>query len=270
MKKLFLLFSLVSLQSLAQEAEPSVQSTHLLIGETLEFSSEVLGEKRILHVYLPHEYSQDSVYPVIYLLDGSLDEDMIHISGLVQFHSFSWIHNLPPSIVVGIANVDRERDMTFPTTVAEDQEKLPTNGRSADFIRFLEEEVQALVENRYSLQEGERTLIGQSLGGLVSTEILFKKPEMFDHYIIISPSLWWDAGSLLDTEPETGSSPKSVYIGVGKEGKVMEEGAASLHRKLEGKYGDPVRLYFEYFPNRDHADALHEAVSDAFEKIYTK
>ncbi|MGB0178370.1 MAG: alpha/beta hydrolase, partial [Owenweeksia sp.] len=149
-----------------------------------------------------------------------------------------------------------------------DREEYPTTGHSDAFIRFLKEEVQPLVENRYPVKEGERTLIGQSLGGLLATEILFKNPGMFDHYIIISPSLWWDAQSLLDTEPGILSLPGSVYIGVGEEGEVMKKDASSLHEKLRKKYPERVRLHFQYFPNRDHGDALHEAVYDAFEKIY--
>ncbi len=62
-----------------------------------------LGENRILNIYLPEGYKQEDTtkYPVIYLFDGSADEDFIHIVGIVQFNNFEWINRVPKSIVVG-------------------------------------------------------------------------------------------------------------------------------------------------------------------------
>ena len=97
---------------------PQIKSSKpFCIGKTITIHSKILNEDRILNIYLPNSYNPDSVktYPVIYLLDGSRDEDFIHISGLVQFGSFSWINMIPETIVVGIANIDRKRDFTFKT-----------------------------------------------------------------------------------------------------------------------------------------------------------
>ncbi len=82
-----------------------------------EIESSQLAEKRTLNIYLPEGYKENDTtrYPVIYLLDGSADEDFIHVVGLVQFNTFPWINRIPKSIVVGIANVDRRRDFTYPT-----------------------------------------------------------------------------------------------------------------------------------------------------------
>ncbi|HYK54955.1 MAG TPA: alpha/beta hydrolase-fold protein, partial [Flavisolibacter sp.] len=178
-------------------------SKPFVLGVIDEIQSKVLHEKRILNIYLPDGYSASDTmkYPVIYLLDGSADEDFIHIVGLVQFNSFEWINQVPKSIVVGIATVDRRRDFTFPTTIAEDKKMYPTTGHSADFIAFLETELQPFIEKNYKTTNS-KTIIGQSLGGLLATEVLFKKPTLFNKYIIVSPSLWWDNGSLLDYHPE--------------------------------------------------------------------
>jgi predicted alpha/beta superfamily hydrolase len=260
---------ILSSQLFAQNELKESSVTPLAIGETIEIKSEILDEKRTLNVYLPNGYSKDSLktYPVIYLLDGSIDEDFIHISGLVQFGSFSWINMLPESIVVGIANVDRKRDFTFPTNNPEDKAELPTTGESEKFIQFIENELQAFVDSRYKT-DGNTTLIGQSLGGLLATEILFKKPDLFDNYIIVSPSLWWDDESLLKSTPRSYSSEKSIYIAVGKEGEVMERTARALFDKLKIKNEDYTRLYFEFFEEQNHGDALHLAVYDAFIKIF--
>ena len=179
---------------------PQVAATKpFILGVIDEIQSKELSEKRVLNIYLPQGYNQtDSTkYPVIYLLDGSADEDFIHVVGLVQFNSFEWINQVPKSIVVGIATVDRRRDFTFPTTIVEDKKAYPTTGHSDKFILFLEKELQPFIAAKYKTNSN-KTIIGQSLGGLLATEVLLKKPTLFNKYIIVSPSLWWDNGSLLN------------------------------------------------------------------------
>jgi len=247
------------------------QTTPLSIGEKIEFQSAILNENRILNIYLPNGYSNDSLkkYPVIYLLDGSIDEDFIHISGLVQFGSFSWINMIPESIVVGISNIDRKKDFTFPTNNKKDKKDFPTTGESENFINFIENELQPYINKKYNINS-IKTLIGQSLGGLLATEILFKKPNLFDNYIIVSPSLWWDDESLLKYTPSLYSSKKSIFIAVGKEGNIMEKAAKDLYNKLSLISKENTTLYYEFFENKNHGDALHLAVYNAFEKIFKK
>ena len=269
--KHLLIFSILILayQLSAQEKANKLKSNPLTIGESVVFESEIMGETRMLNVYLPQGYSKDSLslYPIIYLLDGSMDEDFIHISGLVQFGSFSWINMIPESIVVGIANIDRKRDFTFPTNNKKDKEYFPTTGESEKFITFIEKELQPFIENRY-MASTTKTLIGQSLGGLLATEILFKKPHLFDNYIIVSPSIWWDDESLLKLNPKDYKSEKSIYIAVGKEGEQMERTAKELYEKLQKRKKENSKLFFKFLEDQDHGDALHLATYDAFEKIF--
>lgn len=271
MKNIFAIvaFLILSNFTFSQEDIVSIQSSPLSIGEVVELKSDILNENRVLNVYLPLGYSPDSskLYPVIYLLDGSIDEDFIHISGIVQFGSYPWINMVPESIVVGIANVDRRRDYTFPTSNKKDKKDFPTTGESEKFINFIESELQPLIEGKYKT-DSISTLIGQSLGGLLATEILFKRPDMFDNYIIVSPSLWWDDQSLLSKEPKSFLSEKSIYISVGKEGEVMEGDAVRLYDKLKLLQIGNSSLYYEFFEKQNHGDALHLAVYSAFENIF--
>ncbi|MCH2193124.1 alpha/beta hydrolase-fold protein [Kordia sp.] len=91
-----------------------------------------------------------------------------------------------------------------------------------------------------------KTIIGQSLGGLLATEILFKRPHLFDNYIIVSPSLWWDDEKILDFEMASYISTKSIYIAGGKDGEVMERIARELFAKLK-KIKSKKRIYFMNF-----------------------
>lgn len=267
--KILLIFLFLSSQLFAQNQTEIIEKNILRIGEKVEIKSKILNENRILNLYLPNGYSKDSLksYPVIYLLDGSIDEDFIHIAGIVQFGSFSWINMISETIVVGISNVDRKRDFTFPTTIKKDKEDFPTTGKSKSFINFIEKELQPFIESNYKTN-ATKTIIGQSLGGLLATEILFKKPQLFDNYIIVSPSLWWNNESLLAFEPKEYQTKKSIYIAVGKEGTVMERTANELYEKLNIKRKGNTELFYQFFEKQNHGDALHLAVYDAFEKIF--
>ncbi|MCO1334713.1 alpha/beta hydrolase-fold protein [Microbulbifer sp. OS29] len=241
----------------------------LVVGDSIKFSSKVLNEDRRLNIYLPESYQRSSKrnYPVIYLLDGAISEDFVHIAGVLQFGSFSWVNMVPESILVGVVNVDRKRDFTFPSTKSLDKKEFPSSGGSSKFIEFLGRELQPLIESNYRVN-GESTLIGQSLGGLVATEILFKHSALFDNYIIISPSLWWSGELLMTDSAEECCDDKLIYIGVGREGEVMERLARTLFNKLDNEK-NKTEVHFGYFKQLDHGDTLHLAVYDAFEKLFS-
>jgi predicted alpha/beta superfamily hydrolase len=232
------------------------------LGVIRQLHSIELNENRTLNIYLPEAYHKDSSYPVIYLLDGSADEDFIHVAGLVQFYNFPWVNVLPKSIVVGIANVDRRRDFTFSTTIEKDKKDFPTTGGSEKFIRFIEKELQPYINKSFKTT-GSNMIIGQSLGGLLATEVLLKKPELFSQYVIVSPSLWWDNESLLKIKPASINN-KLVYIAVGKEGEIMEEDAKALNDLIKTKLTNGT-LQFEYISNKEHENIFHQAVANAFE-----
>ena len=153
-----------------------------------------------------------------------------------------------------------------------------TTGKSANFIAFIEKELQPFIEKKYKTNTA-KTIIGQSLGGLLATEILFKKPTLFNKYIIISPSLWWNNGSLLNQNStifqDTFNQPTDIYIGVGKEGltptvipRVIEVDANVLAEKIKGSKSKCLKVFFDYLPQENHATIMHQAVSNSFRLIY--
>ncbi len=265
--KYTLLLLFAPLCCLAQNSLPAAKP--FILGQTITLQSSILSESRTLNIYLPEGYSPDSAatYPVIYLLDGSADEDFIHVVGLVQFANFPWVNTLPKSIVVGIANVDRRRDFTFPTTIEADKKDYPTTGGSEKFIAFMEQELQPFIQDHYKTN-GSKMLIGQSLGGLLATEVLYKKPLLFNEYLIVSPSLWWDKESLLAQKAAISNldflQETKIYIAVGKEGKIMEGDSRRLFKQLKGFKNPHIQVNFEYFPKDNHGSILHQAMYNAF------
>lgn len=270
-----LLFLLISLPCLAQKKPVT---TPITIGQQVTVDSKILGEKRLVNIYLPEGYNaKDTLrYPVIYLLDGALDEDFIHITGLVQYGSFEWVNFVPKSIVVGITTANRKRDYTYPTTLETQKTAWPETGHSDNFIAYIEKELQPYIDKNYKTT-ASKTILGQSLGGLLETEILFKKPTLFNRYIIISPSLWWDNGSLLSLQPGVLSAgftqPTEIYIGVGKEGltptvdRVMEVDANLLADKIKAGKSSAVKVIFDYLPAENHATIMHQATLNAFRML---
>ena len=102
---------------------------------------------------------------------------------------------------------------------------------------------------------------------------------MFDKYIIISPSLWWDNGSLLKLQPtilqEKFNQTTGIYIAVGKEGltpgeadRVMEVDANLLAEKIKASKSKSITVNFDYLPQEDHATISHQAIFNAFRMLY--
>jgi len=96
-----------------------------------------------------------------------------------------------PFILVGIENTARRRDLTGPTTSAEDKKIAPKVGGSAAFRQFIREELIPTVKQRYRTT-AETAIVGESLAGLFVVETLLLEPGLFDTYLAFDPSLWWN------------------------------------------------------------------------------
>lgn len=241
----------------------------LTIGEIRTIRSKILNENRTLNIYLPQNFDKKKSYPVIYLLDGSMNEDFIHVTGLIQF--FNQMYSMPATIIVGIANIDRKRDFTFHTDLKDLQKDYPTTGHSDKFIGFLEKELKPYIEKQFKTTNNY--LFGQSLGGLLATEILLKKPEMFNNYFIISPSLWWDDESLLKQAPQLltkiSDTKKFIYVSVGKgEHPVMVKDAEDLYDVLKKANKKNWTLEYKMMETDNHATILHRSLYEGLVRLF--
>lgn len=257
-------------------------SQPIVLGHVDEIPSKILGEKRKLSIYLPEGYNRkDTIrYPVIYLLDGGVEEDFIHIAGIVRYNTQPWINRFPKSIIVGIENTDRKRDYSFAVNNYDflekmdmKKEQLLTAGGSAKFIAFIEKELQPYINKKYRAAP-QKTIIGESFGGLLATEILLKHRDLFDTYIIMSPSLWWGNEILLKEAPELLKSGNKqnvkVYVGAcdKAENKIMYDDAVALNEVLKKYGGSQLKVYYDYLPDEIHSTIIHQAVYNAFRLLY--
>jgi predicted alpha/beta superfamily hydrolase/acetyl esterase/lipase len=187
----------------------------LMIGETFAIESKTLAETRRINVYLPPVYadSPNVHLPVLYMPDGGIAEDFLHVAGLVQVSVGNG--TMRPFILVGIANTQRRRDLTGPTVNAEDRKIAPQVGGSAAFRRFIRTELIPIINTRYRTTP-EKAIMGESLAGLFVVETLLLEPDLFDTYVAFDPSLWWNNGELVKTAATrfkaTGSRKHTLYF----------------------------------------------------------
>lgn len=168
--------------------------------DSFTVQSRALGEPRLVNVYVPAAYRDAAAagrrFPVLYMPDGALDEDFPHVVNTVD--SLIALGVVRPVIVVGIPNTQRRRDLTGPTRVHSDSAIAKRVGGSAAFRRFIGEELMPVVNARYRTT-AERSIVGESLAGLFIVETFVLEPTLFDHYVALDPSVWWDGETLVDS-----------------------------------------------------------------------
>ena len=178
-------------EALAQTPAP----VPITIGFSHSIASKALSEQRTINVVLPPGYSKTSEkrFPVIYLIDGGIDQDLLHVVGAAHLGAL-WGRS-QEVIVVGVETRDRRRELVGPTRDPELLKKYPTAGSSAAFRAYLRNDVKPLIEHAYRTN-GYDAVVGESLAGLFVVETLLDEPGLFDGYAAIDPSLWWDKEAL--------------------------------------------------------------------------
>ena len=168
----------------------------IALGERIVVPSQVLDANRTALVHLPDGYRRDGAgYPVIVVLDG--ESQFLTAVSASRFLARSGL--MPDAIVVGVENIDRERDFTTVPTHPEATPKgVGETGGATDFTAFIESELIPLLEGRYRTVPA-RVLVGHSLGGLLAMHVLATKPALFRGYVALEPSLWWDRRAVADS-----------------------------------------------------------------------
>lgn len=240
----------------------------VVIAQSYTMHSAVLDEARRYNVMLPPGYAGDEArYPVLLLLDGGIAEDFHHLSGIVQVSAGNG--TMRPVIVVGIENTERRRDTTGPTEVEDDRKIAPQVGGSAAFRRFLAEELLPKLRTDYRTQ-APTAIVGESLAGLFVVETLMLQPGLFDIYVAVSPSLWWNGDYLVRQAGPLLANPelqgKVVFLSVADE-QEMQPQVAALARQLRGRGDARVRLHYHPMPEETHASIFHGAALKAFRLV---
>lgn len=173
---------------------PTLNAKTISIGKIETIHSSILNETRDIWVYVPSSATvgNQNRYPVLYLLDGP--SFFTSVTGIVQYLNIAG--KVPEMIIVGIANTNRVRDLTPTHSISwsdgeKDSSALGQSGGGEKFISFIQGELLPYIDSVYK-PAPYRMFAGHSLGGLTVINSLLNHTSLFDSYVAIDPSLWWD------------------------------------------------------------------------------
>lgn len=232
------------------------------LGFAAKFDSAVLKEERKIWVHLPYAntVSKDKVperYPVIYLLDG--DANFNAVVAITEHLSAEG--RMPPSIVVGIMHPNRVKDLTFGV----DQQEFPDAvfgkdvGGGPEFMAYIENELMPYIDSHYAT-DSYKIFIGHSLGGLSVIHALVHRPSLFNAYVSLDASLWWnqevlvnDASKLMKSRSYAG---KSLYVAMANRLKPGMTLKTVLKDRSESSSLIRANLHFLDYLKRDRPAGL--------------
>jgi uncharacterized protein len=214
----------------------------------------------------------DGGYPLILCLDAlwtfGTAVDAARILGLGK--------ELPRAIVAGVAhnNPDikelvQERAMDFTVTQAEaprltgvrvSAEQL---GGAEAFRLWLESDVIPLLRSEYPISEV--TFVGHSFSALFGLHVLFTAPATFDHYLLASPSVWWDDRVMFDLEAAHAQTNNDLAGHVFMSNGSLEKDDFSPHKEFHDQLasrGHPsLKMQWHQFPDETHSSVVSVAVN---------
>lgn len=248
------------------------------------FTSKILGEQRKVWIHIPNSNGGNKVttngrYSVIYLLDGS--ENFNSVVSITEHMSESGL--CPPVIVVGILHPDRFVDLT----VGADKGLPGIVGGGEKFMSYVEKELIPYVDSVYPTTS-YRTFIGHSLGGLIVTHTFLHKPDLFNSYVSLDASLWWDnqktvkeAKTILPVQNYKG---KTLFVAMANR---MEKGVDTLSvqkdtsgatallrsnlafiKELSKNRKNQLRFKHAFYENDDHSSVRLIGEYDALRFIF--
>ncbi|MFL6257787.1 MAG: alpha/beta hydrolase [Pyrinomonadaceae bacterium] len=274
MRKISRLYALCLIPAFAALAHaqahpaPVERASPLAFGETFTINSKILSETRRINVYVPPGYQESAGtrLPVLYMPDGGMAEDFLHVAGLVQVSVGN--ATMRPFLLVGIENTQRRRDLTGPTDNENDKKIAPRVGGSEAFRKFIRDELMPQIKGRYRTTD-ERAIVGESLAGLFVVETFLLEPDLFDTYIAFDPSLWWnnqklvgDAVELLRARPKT---EKKLYLASSGDDTEVTQRFADILGK-DAPTG--LRWHYEKMPDEKHSTIYHPAALKAFRAMF--
>ncbi len=269
----------------------------VIIGTIDSIHSKILNEQRKIWVYVPNSGTADAKkmqrFPVVYLLDG--DAHFYSVVGMIQ--QLSQVNEntiCPEMIVVGIPNTNRNRDLTPTHTDVDrsmgiDSSFSKISGGGEQFMAFIEKELMPYIDSTYPTQP-YKTLIGHSFGGLMVMDALVNHTKMFNSYICIEPSMWWDKMNFLKSVEkvlnEKNFTGTTLYLGIAN---TMEEGMdikkvqkdssietrhirsiLTLDQYIKSLKQSGLRYESKYYGNDDHSSVPLIAEYDALRFIFEK
>lgn len=235
-------------------------------------SSIVAGQEYELHILLPGGYNNNTrKYPVVYVMDSQWDFPLVKsIYGQQYYDGF-----IPELIIVGVTwgginpNPDslRVRDYT-PTN-----DGRPQSGGADKFLSFMRNELFPFIETNYKADNTNRSIVGCSLGGLITMYALFSQPDMFSGYAAASPAIGWDKEVIYKYEKKYSEShsaiPVRLYMTIGDVERNVP-GFEKLNSFMQSRHYTALQYRAKILENTGHSGTKGETFSRGLQYIFEK
>ena len=250
---------LISLLVISNIFSQSLSAIQVGVSDTLH--SKILNQDRLIQFYLPANYDRSQEhYPVMYLCDGQWN--FLHTLGIIDFMSGTGC--TPKMILVSIYHTNRDDDLVPKTSETDNY-----SGNAEGFLNFIEKELIPYVESKFRTQPF-RILTGISYGGLFTNYTLITKPDLFDAYISVDPSLWWDNCIIIrDSEKffqKQKSFDKILYF---TQSEIPQMGSDKFARMLYQTAPRELKWKFKHMHQETHASITHRSIYDGLEFIFS-
>jgi predicted alpha/beta superfamily hydrolase len=256
------------------EAQLDDRGDDVTIGRRLVLHSQILAEDRTVLVHLPSGYQMERTrYPVLYLLDG--EYHFVHGVGITDFLAMrsgsSIAGQAPGMIVVGIPNMDRERDLTPAIARRIDPGSYEPVGPSARFMRFLSEELVPHIDRSYRTQP-HRVLAGHSLAGSFVLHDMLADPGTFRSYIAITPYVREDspiAASTMGGVLRSGKDAEvSLFIAMANEDPTWVGEVEAIAETLRVDAPEGLEWHFKRLQGGGDGAEVHLALYEGLKTLY--
>jgi len=253
------------------------------VADTIQIVSAVNGHEYELYIKLPNNYQRTSkTYPVAVLQDVGVTlaatEDAVSLMAGRQIEDvilvgMSYSKDVTPKI-------SRTRDFT-PTyapneTGAHSLEAQKYSGNAKEYMEFIERQVLPLLSQKYRINKNKKIFIGHSFGGLLGTYILLNNSQLFDSYIISSPSLWYDSRVIFRLEESYSKRNKNmiakVLLHIGEEESKSRRGnmvqdLLRFEKVLKSRNYEGLDIKAVIVSGADHSSAFPLLISSALREI---
>jgi predicted alpha/beta superfamily hydrolase len=226
--------------------------------QSFDIWSPQLRNHRYVDVYLPDSYDAGRQrHPVVYMQDGqNLSDPAIAFAGQTwHLHEgLSWLagRGIEP-IVVGLHNTPGRLSEYSPFPDAKHG-----GGDGDRYARFVIDTVKPRIDATYRTRRDRDScaIAGSSMGGLISLYLFFRRPSPFGRAAVISPSIWFGAGQILDFVQAARATRGRLYLDVGTaEGDDTLRNARALNRLLRRKGLRKERLRYVEAEGHQHREA---------------
>lgn len=249
----------------------------IVIGIKHSIHSAILNEDREYWVQLPYNYDESKQYNVIFMLDPGI---LFHpVSASVNI--YSRLGRISESILVGVLNTDRIRDLTPTKTIitsyGTEDTRLENSGGAKTFLAFLTEEFLPKIDKEYSTS-GERTIFGHSNGGLFAAYALVENPSQFNRYILVDPTLYWDNEIILDALKSNISNSydhiQGIYISSANnvDDSFLSHEVMMLTQRnfFEALNNKRIAVEHETFDNEDHVTVPFISIRRGLNSVFNR